>query len=141
MFHNNCSLHCKKWSSFFLCIETQCCYWDVEYGKCNWIWQVHKTNLVIQKLSHLPLMSSIENMLQSIYNYFSHSPKHHLEFVKLVELMQTKGLNILKNIKMWRLSMLFPTMKIMNKYPTLLVKMQQTLFNIGQYKYQLWPPH
>jgi hypothetical protein len=45
--------------------------------------------------------------------------------MKLVELMQTKGLKILKNIKMWWLSVLFSTMKVVNKYQTLLVKMQQ----------------
>lgn len=38
---------------------------------------------------------------------------------------QTKGLKIFTNIKMWWLSMLSPTMKVMNKYPTLLIEMQQ----------------
>jgi hypothetical protein len=40
----------------------------------------------------------IEAMLASLYSYFVHSIKQHLEFVKLVEVMQSKGLKILKNV-------------------------------------------
>jgi hypothetical protein len=52
---------------------------------------VHITNLVIQTLSHLQMVSIIEGLFQTLYNYFSKSPKRHLEFFKLVELMETKG--------------------------------------------------
>ncbi len=41
------------------------------------------TNLVIQTLSDLILVSKIESLLASMYNYFVHSLKHHLEITKL----------------------------------------------------------
>jgi hypothetical protein len=37
-------------------------------------------------------------LLQSLY-FFSHSPKKHLEFLKLVDLMKAKGSKILQNVK------------------------------------------
>jgi hypothetical protein len=117
--HTNFSLHCRKWSSFFSL------HWNTTLLLRCWIWQAHMINLAIQTLSHLPLMFSIENMLQSMYNYFSHSPRYHLKFVKLVELVQTKGLKILKNVKMQSFSILSSTMRVMNEYQTLFVKMQQ----------------
>jgi hypothetical protein len=116
--HTNFSLHCRKWSSFFSL------HWNTTLLLRCWIWQAHMINLAIQTLSHLPLMFS-ENMLQSMYNYFSHSPRCHLKFVKLVESVQTKGLKILKNVKMQSFSILSSTMRIMNEYQTLFVKMQQ----------------
>jgi hypothetical protein len=62
-------------------------------------------------------------MLGSLYAFFAHSPKRHLEFVKLAEVMQSKGLKILKNIQTRWICMLSPTIRIMNKYRVLLVKM------------------
>jgi hypothetical protein len=41
------------------------------------------TNLVVQTLSDLILVSKIESLLASMYNYFVHSLKHHLEITKL----------------------------------------------------------
>ncbi len=51
----------------------------------------HWTNLVIQTLSHLPLVSRIEAFLQCLYVYFNHNPKRRLEFTKLAKIMETKG--------------------------------------------------
>jgi len=70
-------------------------------------------------------VGQIEGMLQDLYTYFSHSPKWHLEFVKLSEVIQIKGLKILKNIKTWWLSMLSPIVRVMNEYRMLLMKMEQ----------------
>ncbi len=42
----------------------------------------HRTNLVVQTLSHLQMVSRIESLLQTSYNYFSKSLKRHLEFMK-----------------------------------------------------------
>ncbi len=66
----------------------------------------HETNLTIQTFSNLPLVSCIESLLQCIYAYFNHSPKRHLEFAKLIEIMETKGNEILQNIKTRWISML-----------------------------------
>jgi hypothetical protein len=48
-----------------------------------------------------------------------------LEFLKLVEVMETKGLKILRNIKTCWISMLARIVRVMNEYRTLLVKFQQ----------------
>ncbi len=61
-------------------------------------YMVHCTNLVVQSLNKLSLVSKIKFMFISIYNYFVHSPKRHLEASKLVEFFESKGKN-LKNIK------------------------------------------
>jgi hypothetical protein len=45
-------------------------------------------------------VSQIKNLLQCLYGCFSHSPKKHLKFTKLVEIMKTKGNKILHVIKL-----------------------------------------
>jgi hypothetical protein len=47
----------------------------------------------------------------------------HLEFVKLAEVMQSKGLKILKNIQTRWINILSPAVRVMNEYMVLLVKM------------------
>jgi len=49
----------------------------------------HRTNLAIQVLSNLPVVVKLENLLQSLYSYFSNSSERHLEFSKLVEIVET----------------------------------------------------
>ncbi len=55
----------------------------------------HWTNLAIQVLSNMAIVAKLENLLQSLYSYFSNSPKCHLEFTKLVEIMEIGRLKIL----------------------------------------------
>lgn len=62
-------------------------------------------------------------MLTSLHAFFAKSPKRHLEFVKLAELMQSKGLKILKNVKTRWISMLSPAVRVMSEYRVLIVKM------------------
>jgi hypothetical protein len=45
------------------------------------------------------MVNKFEGMFQNLYNYFSKSPKRHLEFTKLAKLMEPKGAKILKNVK------------------------------------------
>lgn len=90
---------------------------------CFGVCQAHRTNLAVQTLSLQPVVKRIEDMLASLYAYFAHSPKRHLEFVKLAELMQSKGLKILKNIQTRWISMLSPAVRVLNKYRVLIVKM------------------
>jgi sulfur relay (sulfurtransferase) DsrF/TusC family protein len=59
----------------------------------------HWTNLAIQTLSKLPLMFKIEAMLQSIYTYYSLSPKQHLDRCKLANYLEQKALKIIYNMK------------------------------------------
>jgi hypothetical protein len=65
----------------------------------------------------------LENLLQTLYAYFSKSLKRHLEFSKLAEIMETQGNKLLKNVKTWWISMLEPTKRVMSEYHTLVVKM------------------
>jgi hypothetical protein len=87
--------------------------------------QSHRTNLAIKTLSGLLVVNRIEDLLQTLHSYFACSPKRHLEYVKLVEVLQTKGLKILKQIKTRWLSMRSPAIRAMNEYRTLVVKMME----------------
>ncbi len=84
---------------------------------------VHRTNLVVQTLSNLPLVSCIENLLQYLYGYFSHSPKRHLKCTKMAKIMETKGNKILWSIKTRWISMISFVKHVLSKYRTLFMKM------------------
>jgi hypothetical protein len=83
----------------------------------------HRTNLVVQTLSSLLLVIYLEHLLQTLHNYFAHSLKTHLEFTKLVEMLETKGNKILWNMKTRWISMLNLAKRLKAKYKTFLVKM------------------
>ncbi len=55
--------------------------------------------------------------------YSSHPPKRQLEHVKLAKVLQTKGLNILCNVKTLWISMLALNKLVLTKYKSLIVKM------------------
>jgi hypothetical protein len=50
----------------------------------------------MQALFKLNMVCKLENLFQSLYAYFIESPKKHLEFNKLVEIMETQGNKLLK---------------------------------------------
>lgn len=95
----------------------------------------HKTNLVMQSLSHLPFIKCIENLLQSLHGYLKKLPKHHLEFAKLVELIKTKGNIFVRNTKTNRIpspscqnvSWYFLSWHIVGSNLTLLLNMESLL--------------
>jgi hypothetical protein len=58
----------------------------------------HWTNLDVQVLSNLSMVAKLENLLESLYSYFSNSFEQHLEFTKLVEMVETGRLKILQNV-------------------------------------------
>jgi hypothetical protein len=58
-----------------------------------------------------------------MYNYFAHNPKWHLEFCKLVEILESKENKLLKNIKTRWISMLSLCKIIFAEYKFLVVKM------------------
>ncbi len=66
----------------------------------------HIMNLAMQSLFTMPMISKLENFLQMLYGYFSTSPKRHLEFTKLVEIVETKGLKVIQNVKTRWINML-----------------------------------
>jgi hypothetical protein len=51
----------------------------------------HRINLTIQGLFPMFMVSKLEDLLQKFYGYFSSSPKHHLQFTKLVAIVKIKG--------------------------------------------------
>jgi hypothetical protein len=81
----------------------------------------HPTNLAV----NLPIIAKIKNLLHSLYSYFAHSPKRHLEFTKVSVIIEMTGLKINRNIKTWWLNMVFPLKRVINKYCTLIQKMQE----------------
>jgi hypothetical protein len=52
---------------------------------------VHHTNLAVEALSRLFVVQKLETLCKSLHAYFSGSPKRHLEFMKLVEVVETRG--------------------------------------------------
>jgi hypothetical protein len=53
----------------------------------------------VAMLSYLKLVSKVESLLARMYNYFAQNPKRHLEFCKLVKILEPKWNKLLKNIK------------------------------------------
>jgi hypothetical protein len=49
----------------------------------------HRTNLAVEALSNLPVVQRLKSLYKSLHSYFSASPKRHLEFTKLVEVVET----------------------------------------------------
>jgi hypothetical protein len=84
----------------------------------------HRCNLAFKTLSQLDVMSRIEGLLKSSHAYFKHSPKRHLEFVKLADLMETKGLKLLKHVKTRWVSLIEPLRRIIQEYRVLIAKMK-----------------
>lgn len=51
---------------------------------------VHRSNLAMQYLSDLDMVSRIETLLAALHKYFSKYSKCHLELQKLDALLETK---------------------------------------------------
>jgi hypothetical protein len=51
----------------------------------------HHINLVVQILSKLNIVGKIEDVLQSMYAYFSHNPKQTEEFIELGDIVEIEG--------------------------------------------------
>jgi hypothetical protein len=97
----------------------------------------HPTNLVVQVLLNLPMVAKLEDLLQALYFYFSNSLERHLEFIKLVEILEIRGLKILQNVKTRWISMLKPFKWVMAKYKTLIVKMSRENVSVAQARFDL----
>jgi hypothetical protein len=67
----------------------------------------------------------IETLLQALHSYFTSSPKRHLEFTKLAELVETSGLKILGSVRTRWINMLEPLKRVLSEYKTLIVKMSK----------------
>jgi hypothetical protein len=98
----------------------------------------HCTHVVVQSLGNLTFITKIEGFMLNMYGYFSHSPKRHLEFQRLVQTLETKGNKILKNVKT-RMSIFYALKRIMAKYRPLLAMMQVDYFVVHVAKVFLFP--
>jgi len=87
----------------------------------------HHTNVVMQTFSNQPLVTKLENLLQTTHTYYSFSPKRHLEHGNLAKLLKTKGLKLLHNVKAMWISMLSLMNRLFVEYKTLMVHMNNDL--------------
>jgi hypothetical protein len=62
-------------------------------------------------------------MIEDMHGFFARFPKRNVEFQKLAEILHSKGLKILRNVKTRWLSMMSPAIQIMTEYKSLLLKM------------------
>jgi hypothetical protein len=82
----------------------------------------HRTNLAVEALSGLPIVKKLESFCKSLHAYFSGSPKRHLEFMKLAEVVETEGLKMLNKVQTRWISLLEPLKRICGEYKTLIIK-------------------
>jgi hypothetical protein len=97
----------------------------------------HHTNLVVQILFKLSIVDKFEDVLQSLYANFSHNPKRIQEFVELVDIMEIRVGENLKNIKTHYISKFFPIKRVLFKYYALVLKMHQDVDIINQVAHNL----
>jgi hypothetical protein len=82
----------------------------------------YRTNLAVEALSGLPVVKKLESLCKSLHAYFLGSPKCHLEFTKLAEVVETEGLKMLNKVQMRWISLLESLKRICGEYKTLIVK-------------------
>lgn len=83
----------------------------------------HCCNVAFKRFSKHGVFVAIEMVLNATNAYFSHSPKRYVEFNKLVELIETKGLKLLKSIKTCWVSLTKPFVRLLVEYETLMYKL------------------
>jgi hypothetical protein len=83
----------------------------------------HRLQLCAKSLSQLDLLSSIEDLLLKSHAYFSHSPKKVTEFRTLAQLLDTKGLKLLKNVHMWWISCHSSMRRLLSEWKSVMAKM------------------
>ncbi len=82
----------------------------------------HSCNLAFKIMSSLGIVNNIKDLSQSCHAYFAHNLKMHLVFTKLIDIMETKGLKMLKNMKTQWISLLDALWNFFSKYKPLLAK-------------------
>jgi hypothetical protein len=83
----------------------------------------HKINLVVKTLSQLAVFHAVEELMRINHAYFSHGPKKFQEYKSFASTIDTKGLNVLKNVTTHWLSLLAPMKRIMSEFRTILGKL------------------
>ena len=83
----------------------------------------HRCNLAFKALSKHGVFTVIEKTLAAAHAYFSKSPKRYIEFTKLAELTETKGLKMLKSVETRWVSLIEPLRRLLAEYRTLMYKL------------------
>jgi hypothetical protein len=84
---------------------------------------VHRLQLCARSFSSLPMFDYIEALLLHSYSYFAHLPKRVAEFHVLTQLMETKGLKLLKNMQTRWISCNQPLRSLFGEYKSVMAKM------------------
>ena len=85
----------------------------------------HMINMAMHTLIKLPQVAKIEDMLQSLYTYFSHSNKRSREHADLVDIMEVRVNRLLCNVKTCWISILAFAKCVHSESRALLLKMYQ----------------
>ena len=80
------------------------------------------------------MITSIESLLQSLHGYFCRSNKRYPELQKLINLMETKGNKVLKNVTTCWISMRSLAMMVLSEYKTFIVKMGLDMTQTQNYR-------
>lgn len=84
----------------------------------------HRVNLAMKTLSRLDLFHAVEDLCKLCHNYFAHSPKRQAEFRALAQLLDTKGLKLLKNVTTRWISLISPLRRLLSEYRSVMAKLQ-----------------
>jgi len=87
----------------------------------------HRCNLAFKALLSLGIFSDIEKVLSIMHAYFCKSPKCFSEFKSLTELIETKGLKMLRNVQIRWVNLIEPLRRLLSEYRTLIYKMTMDL--------------
>jgi hypothetical protein len=100
----------------------------------------HRVNLAAKTLSALRVFQNAEKLMAKIHAFFNHSPKRLVEFQKLAEIIETKGLRPLKNVATRWVSLLEPLRRLLGKYRTLIAKMHANKATSADARVRIRPP-
>ena len=85
----------------------------------------YELQLCAQVLSKTNLMSTTEDVLETSHTYIEHSSKRMTEFCTLVQLMETIGLKLLKNVKTHWISCYAPMQRLISKWKPVMAKIYE----------------
>ncbi len=103
------SHRCYHPNSSLICFVHDSCPW---YGTLN--------NLGYQTFQALPIVNHLERTLYSLYKCFSNFKKIKMERAKVGEILETKNLKILTNVKTPSIFILTPFKRVLQEYYPLL---------------------
>lgn len=92
----------------------------------------HRVNLAVKTLSKLDLFHSVEDLCKVCHAYFSHSPKRQAEFHALAQLVDTKGLKLLKNVTTRWISLISPLRRLLSEYRSVSSKLRLDSTNMAE---------